>query len=304
MTPFDQADGISYKHIIASLPAAVFFTDDAARISFWNETAARLTGLALQDVIGKTFTETGLALYIEGDPNGADRCSLQDFIKCQSNAGEAQTDIFCLIARIEDKVVRFVCRRACIEAKAGIIGVACAEKELCNAGLNLSQEHNQLHDVDKKHFILGYEAFFDALKRDWHRYQRYKDSFSILSVEVDFYTNFMEVFGEKVAAEMMSRVLSCVGVSLRRSDIIGRVAPDRLLILLNNSDRKSALKVADKLLEKLRQEPCGNLPFVTTVSMGAVSVEENQTLDKTLERADSALQRSIDMGRNQVTFWG
>jgi GGDEF domain-containing protein len=58
------------------------------------------------------------------------------------------------------------------------------------------------------------------------------------------------------------------------------------------------------LLENLHQQECGDLPFVMSASIGAVSVEDKQSLDKTLERADKALQRSVELGRNQVTFWG
>ncbi|MFN2257591.1 MAG: GGDEF domain-containing protein [Desulfuromonadaceae bacterium] len=152
--------------------------------------------------------------------------------------------------------------------------------------------------------VLGTAAFYDALNRDWHRYQRYQNIFSILSIEIDYYYHFAAVLGENLASNLIAQVITNIGSSLRRSDIIGQVGANRFIILLSNSDRKSALKVAHMLLDNLHQQTCADLPFIMSASIGAVSVEDKQSLDKTLERADNALQRSIELGRNQVTFWG
>ncbi|MDY0211499.1 MAG: diguanylate cyclase [Desulfuromonadaceae bacterium] len=298
-----------YHHLLEALPTAVFFTDAQANIRIWNEVAAQISGLAPADVEGKTLTEVGLSPEIHNITSDTQtRCGLLEYLfVSDGDESIAAKQTFSLRAKVGQGSIDFTCRKINSESGLlGVVGIATSGAEISNAYVMALEngEFGTEQDSEHQFSVLNAASLHDALKRDWHRYLRYQNIFSILSLEVDFYAHYEATFGEAAATTMMRQIVSNISSSLRRSDILGQISADRFIVLLSNADRKSALKVANMLLSKLRELVCFDLPFVTTASIGVVSVEDKQTLEKTLQRVDNALQRSIEMGRNQITFWG
>lgn len=297
----------AYELMLEALPGALFFTDAEAVIRVWNKAMAKNSGISAAAVTGKTLAEAGLTSEICGQiEKSYDGCSLQKYLQnIESGDIDCEGQSFCLHIAGASEFPDFTCQLVYAESGSllGVVGIADKiEKSdhLCQCSHKGSGSILEGSACN----ALGTAAFYDALNRDWHRYQRYQNIFSILSLEIDYYSHFEAVLGENVASDLITKVIANIGSSLRRSDIIGHVGANRFIILLANSDRKSALKVANMLLNNLHQQTCSDLPFIMSASIGAVSVEDKQSLDKTLERADNALQRSVEMGRNQVTFWG
>ncbi|MFO7830776.1 MAG: diguanylate cyclase [Desulfuromonadaceae bacterium] len=299
----------AYKQMLEALPVGLFFTDADAEIKVWNKAITKQLGVYAADVTGQTLDQAGLTAEICGHKFPSNECVLLEYLQSiDTNVSNCEKQTFCLHIAGATETSDFACQLIYAEdgSLQGVLGIA---TELQN------QEHSH-HCLKSETFepssaleedtfnVLNTSAFYDALNRDWHRYQRYQNIFSILSLEIDYYPHFEAVLGENAASDLITHVISNIGSSLRRSDIIGQVAANRFIILLSNSDRKSALKVANMLLDNLHQQTCPDLPLVMSASIGAVSVEDKQSLDKTLERADNALHRSVEMGRNQVTFWG
>lgn len=309
MTENSKTGAEIYRHLVEALPMAVFFTDAQAKIRIWNEAATQMFGLAPDAVAGKTLTEVGLNPEIfDITPDTQTRCSLLEYLlTSDGDSLPAVKQTFSLSVKAGQNRVNFTCKKIISEnGFLGVVGIAASEIEdssFCGmASQNAS--FGAAHDPKDQSSVLNAAALHDALQRDWHRYLRYQNVFSILSIEVDYYAHFEAIFGKAAATTMIKQVASNIGSSLRRSDLLGQVRADRFIVLLSNSDRKSALKVANMVLNKMHELVCFDLPFITTASIGVVSVEDKQTLDKTLKRADNALHRSIEMGRNQITFWG
>jgi len=301
----------AYVLMLEALPTAFFFVDVETTVQVWNHAAARLSGFTSAAVKGKTLEQSGLKPEICGQQLETSSASIvRDYLQANvaSSPSGTKEQMFCIHLEGSLGKVDFICTPVYADSGEllGVVGTAPGvESAFCNtqcANLSLSAGIS-IADGSRSN-VLGAAAFYDALNRDWHRYQRYQNIFSILSLEVDYYSHFEAIYGEAAADEMINKVIANIALSLRRSDIIGQVGVSRFIVLLSNSDRKSTLKVANMVLDNLHQETCFDLPFVMSASIGAVSVEDKQSLDKTLERAENALQRSIEMGRNQVTFWG
>lgn len=310
METIQKLNAQTYKQMLESLPVALFFTDGEAEIRVWNKAIAEKTGISAADVIGRTLEQAGLTTEICGQKDKSSKgCVLKEYLQnINSQDADYEGRTFCVhfVDTAEDS--GFTCQLVYADSGSllGVVGIAndfAKRGHLCQCSHSVSSELDSNLEGNMCS-ILNAAAFYDALNRDWHRYQRYQNIFSILSLEIDYYSHFENVLGTNAASNLITKVIENTGSTLRRSDIIGQVGANRFIILLANSDRKSALKVANMLLDNLHQQTCSDLPFVMSASIGAVSVEDKQSLDKTLERADNALQRSVDMGRNQVTFWG
>ncbi|PKN83994.1 MAG: hypothetical protein CVU51_11305 [Deltaproteobacteria bacterium HGW-Deltaproteobacteria-1] len=89
-------------------------------------------------------------------------------------------------------------------------------------------------------------------------------------------------------------------------DLCARYGGEEFVVLLPNTDEKSALQIAEKLRKNIELE---NIPHqysrvshFVTVSVGVATLMPQKALppERLVELADKALYRAKDLGRNQV----
>jgi diguanylate cyclase len=101
-------------------------------------------------------------------------------------------------------------------------------------------------------------------------------------------------------------VLKIIGTELhkrlRKTDFIARFGGEEFVVLLPNTPYDAGLQ----LMESLR-ESIGSCPFhfkgervAITLSAGLTAFSEGDSTERAFERADSALYRAKDSGRNRV----
>ena len=90
---------------------------------------------------------------------------------------------------------------------------------------------------------------------------------------------------------------------------MGRYGGEEFLLLLPGADCLESSAVADRLRkvveERLRAEAFGLESRSVTVSMGLTTVhDKDRNIDGVIKRADDALYRAKQMGRNRVEVCG
>ena len=103
------------------------------------------------------------------------------------------------------------------------------------------------------------------------------------------------------------RVLREVGLrcreGLRPTDLIGRIGGEAFVVLLRCTSLPTAVEIAERLRAALAGTPIGGdglPPISVSVSFGVAVVEPGEALDHALERADQALYRAEQEGRDRV----
>ncbi|MCK9173338.1 MAG: sensor domain-containing diguanylate cyclase [Desulfuromonas thiophila] len=292
----------SYKQMLDHLGEAVYFVDPERRILYWNHAAELLTGYAAAELVGRLCADGPLHHVDEKNtPLCQQHCPLKRCI----DSGEPQEKLVFLAHKQGQRIPVMVKTAAVRDAGGNILG---AVEIFTDAApwLELKEVESELRRqtlLDPLTGILTAQAFDDALQREWFRFKRYRNPFSLIALEVDYFRCYSQVYGRGAADRLLCWLVRHLRASLRRADVMGRIENDHFRVLLSYSSRKATLKVADMILELVRSEPCLDLPFAMSVSIGAVMVEDNEDLPQLLQRLDKALQRSKDMGHNQVTFW-
>ena len=72
--------------------------------------------------------------------------------------------------------------------------------------------------------------------------------------------------------------------------------------MLDNTDIQAAQKVAEKLRQAIDRYKDEKLPHFT-LSIGVVQGDENQSLENLVKKADIALYKAKESGRNQVIVY-
>lgn len=126
--------------------------------------------------------------------------------------------------------------------------------------------------------------------------------FSLLMLDVDHFKAYNDKYGHLAGDYALCMVAQTLTDQLRNKDSLARYGGEEFVILLPEMDTDAALSIGERLRLSLQAvatfySPTGPLPGVT-VSIGLSSMRSQDTLQSMLVRADNALYRAKQQGRN------
>lgn len=147
--------------------------------------------------------------------------------------------------------------------------------------------------------------FFGLAERELAGSRRYGYSLSFLMLDIDKFKEINDCHGHGVGDEVLRQFTRVCRATLREVDIVGRLGGDEFAILLPGTDIHRALRVGERLRQSVAAMPIkcdGDAPLCFTVSIGAATLENlEDSIDVLFKRADEALYRAKNQGRNWVT---
>ncbi len=155
--------------------------------------------------------------------------------------------------------------------------------------------------------IFNRRYFNQRFEREIQRAQRYNRALSIIMVDIDFFKQFNDTYGHLVGDEVLRNTARVLEKNLRQADIVARFGGEEFVILLPETNKSKARRVAEKLrsaVEKHRFKAEGNEEKLQiTVSLGVASFpEDSLKAENILAHADKALYMAKAAGRNQVGY--
>lgn len=173
---------------------------------------------------------------------------------------------------------------------------------LQNARLYAQME--QMATTDGLTGLLNHRSFQSHLDETIARHRRSEQPFGLILTDIDHFKSVNDTHGHPAGDEVLRQVSATFKKSLREIDIPCRYGGEEFAIILEDADRQTAMRVANRLREDI-----GRLKFSSeagsfqcTISMGvAIWSEDAQEKQALIDRADQALYYSKEHGRNQVT---
>ncbi|MGV6395115.1 sensor domain-containing diguanylate cyclase [Pseudomonas caspiana] len=145
----------------------------------------------------------------------------------------------------------------------------------------------------------GFNLMADKTLKDAARESK---PLSAMLLDLDHFKYLNDTRGHLAGDEVLMGFGDDLRRCLRQSDIVCRWGGEEFIILLKGSDSQSARGVAEKirLLAEQHTYVFANEPVQVTVSIGLAELQPDDTLHSLIARADSALYRAKQSGRNQV----
>jgi diguanylate cyclase (GGDEF)-like protein/PAS domain S-box-containing protein len=180
-------------------------------------------------------------------------------------------------------------------------GTACSVRVI-DAEVAAEQElerrarHDQLTGLLNRNEVL---VRLDALGADA---RRAGSETAVLFCDLDGFKAVNDTYGHAVGDVVLKAVADRVRGAVREDDLVARIGGDELLVVLEGLHGvKDAVAVADQIRLAVA-EPVEGLerPVVVTMSVGVAMVVTGDTSDAVIARADAAMYRAKESGRDGV----
>jgi len=169
-----------------------------------------------------------------------------------------------------------------------------------------------LYSKDKKHEKTHYIATHDMLtsiynriggvaliEQEMKKYFRYKNISSLIFFDIDFFKKINDNYGHEKGDFILKELAKVIKNNIRTSDIFVRWGGEEFIIFLPETEFENANKLAKKLCEIVSKYNF-TLKERVTCSFGVTTIKEDDSLETLTNRADEALYKAKDNGRNRV----
>lgn len=153
--------------------------------------------------------------------------------------------------------------------------------------------------------------FQTRLEEELERTKRYKRKLSLIMLDIDHFKKFNDTYGHQTGDEVLKKVAKAIKEYIRKSDVAARYGGEEFSVILPETDEKGSIKVGENLrkaIESLELQYHSKILKVT-ISLGCYTYNPDEadseeiTKDNIIDRADQALYKSKERGRNKVTHY-
>jgi len=293
----------SYAKILESLNDGLYFVDRNRVITFWNKAAEKISGFRAEEVIGRSCSDNILT-HVDSEGNSL----------CKGNCP--------LAASMEDKTPR--------EAKVYLhhkdrhrvpvsvrTSVLTDHNENVIGGVELftdisNQETNELRvkELEKLALLddLTQLANRNYLNREiqsrFEENKRLKIPFGILFIDIDNFKTFNDTYGHDIGDLVLKLVANTFVANGRPFDLFGRWGGEEFVGIIRNINKKDLEALGNRLRILVGKSHIihENENINVTISVGATLVNDDDTMESLMKRADTLMYKSKKTGKNKLTL--
>ncbi len=163
---------------------------------------------------------------------------------------------------------------------------------------------NELIITDDLTTLYNSRHFSELIDYEIERARRYKNSLSLVFFDLDYFKMVNDTHGHLVGSRILSEIGTLVKKYTRRVNLAARYGGDEFVMLLPSTNKEGAIKMANDLLEIIRESPFkadDGSPINLTASFGVSTFPDDADNKNDLVRlADKAMYAVKDSGRNNV----
>ncbi len=159
-------------------------------------------------------------------------------------------------------------------------------------------------EIDDLSQVLNRRKLFENLKNAFYSFQRYKENYCFLLLDIDNFKQINDSYGHHCGDEVIRNLAKLCQSLIRQSDAVGRLGGDEFGILLKQAEDLSPVAFAERLIEATANTNmiCGSQEMRLTISIGLSHFLETDTSnDQVYQRADRALYDAKGRGKKRVS---
>lgn len=162
-----------------------------------------------------------------------------------------------------------------------------------------SKEFENRANYDALTHIYNRRRFLELLDRGIENSKRLNHDLSLVFFDIDHFKKINDTYGHNIGDEVLKSLTALASQTIRSSDVFARWGGEEFLILIESTTLENAAKMAEKLRKVIMEHEFPEVKTVTC-SFGVASYHPDETGESFIGRADSALYRAKESGRNRV----
>jgi diguanylate cyclase (GGDEF)-like protein/PAS domain S-box-containing protein len=199
------------------------------------------------------------------------------------------------------------------EADRDMLGLLAMQAAIAIRNARLYNKIEQLSVTDELTGLLNRRGFFQLGEREFERALRFGRPLSALMLDIDHFKRVNDTHGHAGGDQVLRALADCFRQNTRAIDIAGRYGGEEFVLLLPEILKSEAHQIAERLRQSIAglsipigsengHSSPGDISITVSVGVAALS-QDGQNLTDLLGRADQALYRAKDSGRNRIVVW-
>jgi diguanylate cyclase (GGDEF)-like protein len=277
---------LAREHVFSCMRDAVLVLDMQKRLIDFNPVARELLPSISEDRLGEDAS-----------------CLLPSLLALEQVLQEGGAPVTIALER-NGRTEHFEIRAFAIRSRSRQIGWAAIVADV-TAQVDLVRNLRHYAETDPLTGIGNRRRFFTALEKEFRRCERYGSTFSVLILDLDHFKAINDRYGhpagDKVLCDVCKRVAQC----LRAPDLLTRYGGEEFAILLPLTTVEGAFAVAERIRAAIADAPVEyeEEAIPASASIGVACYDNEVNPDLLLRKADRALYRAKEAGRNRVEAW-
>jgi diguanylate cyclase (GGDEF)-like protein len=142
----------------------------------------------------------------------------------------------------------------------------------------------------------------DLLDHEKNRSSRGGGIFCLAILDIDHFKNVNDTYGHQTGDEILKAVATTIKTTMRNTGYCARYGGEEFLIVLTQTGIDGAITGAERVRTQIEKNLFPNIgsDFKITVSLGLSEYKMSEEIDNVIARADEALYRAKNGGRNRV----
>jgi diguanylate cyclase (GGDEF)-like protein/PAS domain S-box-containing protein len=293
-----------YETLLDNLSDGVYFVDRERRITFWNKAAARITGFAKSEVLGKRCADN---LLRHVDDRGNSLCegacplsyTLRDGLQRSASVFLHHKNGYRLPVAI------------------GVAPITDNRQEIIGAVEIFRDDTATVAALEKIKDLEGL-AYLDGLTRIGNRtylqsfiiskfneFRRLGLPFGVIFADVDRFKQVNDTFGHQTGDEVLKMVAQTLLKNCRSFDLVARWGGEEFLcVLAKLTGPDHIISIAERLrfLVESSWLSLADCSLQVTISLGVTLARIQDTPETLIQRADDLMYQSKAAGRNCITY--
>ena len=179
------------------------------------------------------------------------------------------------------------------------------ERQLTEERTRMMKKLQKLATTDGLTKLYNSRSFYSQLELEVDRYNRYGHPLSLLLLDIDHFKDYNDSFGHLEGDKVLVRFSQLIKDCLRTNDSAYRYGGEEFTVILPETGAAKAKNVAQRIRASLEAEtfiPKSGQNVTITISIGVTEYYAKEELSTFIQRADKAMYRSKQNGRNRVSF--
>lgn len=126
---------------------------------------------------------------------------------------------------------------------------------------------------------------------------------AVVMMDIDHFKHFNDTYGHQAGDLILKEIAALLKNSIRSSDVAARYGGEEMIVMLMGADIKTGVFIAEKLRESIEKYKFnyGKDVLSVTASFGVSVFKNSDSMDSLISKADKALYKSKEWGRNKVS---